>query len=253
MTSIKHQSTLAIVTGASRGIGKAIAHEFLQRGINVLGVARSFTATPAATNATFIPCIADITNPDDLQRILEAAQQTGMAVTALVNNAGTLDPIAKISDVDLDAWRQSFEVNVVAVIALTQRFLPMLRASNGRIINISSGAATSAYQGWAAYCASKAALNMVTQSLAMEEPEVVAIAVRPGVVDTDMQTAVRSAGEGAMREDQFAKFQSLYKSGALLRPEVPARAIVRLALEAPQSMSGMFLNWNAPEIEQFIK
>ncbi|KAJ2881141.1 hypothetical protein H4R27_004278 [Coemansia aciculifera] len=246
--------SLAIVTGASRGIGKAIAQEFLHQGINVLGVSRSTPATlESTTDAKFIPCIADVTNPDDLVRILEAAQHTGMSVITLINNAGTLDPISKICDVDLDSWRQSFEVNVVAVVALTQRLLPLLRASKGRVINISSGAAIGAYQGWAAYCASKAALNMVTQSIAMEEPEIVAIALRPGAVDTDMQTVIRSVGQDAMREDQFAKFQSLYSEGTLLQPELPARAVVRLALEAPKSMSGMFVSWNAPEIEQLSK
>ncbi|KAJ2038329.1 hypothetical protein H4S03_002407 [Coemansia sp. S3946] len=154
---------------------------------------------------------------------------------------------------DLDSWRQSFEVNVVAVIALTQRFLPMLRESNGRVINISSGAAINAYQGWSAYCASKAALNMVTQAIAMEEPDVVAIALRPGAVDTDMQKVIRSVGHEAMREDQFAKFQSLYSEGTLLQPELPARVVVRLALEAPKSMSGSFVRWNSPEIEQYFK
>ncbi|KAJ2058063.1 hypothetical protein GGI17_005260 [Coemansia sp. S146] len=252
MSSTKHQS-LAIVTGASRGIGKAIAQEFMQRGISVLGVSRSTSTLESPTDAQFIPCTADVTNPNDLVRILEAAQHTGMPVIALINNAGTLDPISKISDVDLDSWRQSFEVNVVAVVALTQRILPLLRASKGCIINISSGAAIGAYQGWAAYCASKAALNMVTQSMAMEEPEIVAIALRPGAVDTDMQTVIRSVGQDTMREDQFAKFQSLYSEGTLLQPELPARAVVRLALEAPKSMSGMFVSWNSPEIEQFSK
>ncbi|KAJ2732417.1 hypothetical protein IW152_003812 [Coemansia sp. BCRC 34962] len=256
MPSPKHQSAkgvLAIVTGASRGIGRAIAQEFLQQGVSVLGVSRTISDPPKEnTSAEFIPCIADVTNTDDQKRILEAAKSSGLPLIALVNNAGTLDPLAKLSDVDLNDWRHHFEVNVVAVLALTQLALPMLRVSNGRILNISSGAATSAYQGWAAYCASKAALNMVTRSMAIEEPEVVAIALRPGVVDTDMQKVIRSVGKSAMREDQFAKFQSLYEDGELLQPEVPARVVVRLALGAPKSMSGMFVSWNSPEINQFL-
>ncbi|KAJ2330812.1 hypothetical protein GGI00_003534 [Coemansia sp. RSA 2681] len=248
---------LAIVTGASRGLGKAIAQEFLQRGISILGVARSFSdsellalRSSEATAATFTPCLADVTKAGDIARIIEAAKSTRLPLIALVNNAGTLDPISKLADLDADAWRLNFEVNVVAVVALTQRALPMLREARGRVINISSGAATHAYQGWAAYCASKAALNMVTQSMAMEEPEVVAVAVRPGVVDTDMQAVIRSVGQQSMRADQFAKFQTLHDEGALLPPKVPARVIVRLALEAPKSLSGMFVSWDSAEIER---
>ncbi|KAJ2789948.1 hypothetical protein GGI18_002100 [Coemansia linderi] len=247
------KGALAIVTGASRGIGRAIALEFLQQGVSVLGVSRTISDPLEGTSAEFIPCIADVTNTDDQKRITEAAKNSGLPLIALVNNAGTLDPLAKLSDIDLSDWRHHFEVNVVAVLALTQLALPMLRATNGRVINISSGAASSAYQGWAAYCASKAALNMVTKSMAVEEPEVVAIAVRPGVVDTDMQKVIRSVGQSAMRDDQFAKFQSLYDDGQLLKPEVPARVIVRLAMEAPRSMSGMFVSWDSPEIDQYIK
>ncbi|KAJ2399182.1 hypothetical protein GGI10_006455, partial [Coemansia sp. RSA 2530] len=179
MPSPKPQSAkgaLAIVTGASRGIGRAIALAFLQQGVSVLGVSRTISDPLEGTSAEFIPCIADVTNTDDQKRITEAAKNSGLPLIALVNNAGTLDPLAKLSDIDLNDWRHHFEVNVVAVLALTQLALPMLRATNGRVINISSGAASSAYQGWAAYCASKAALNMVTKSMAVEEPEVVAIA-----------------------------------------------------------------------------
>ncbi|KAJ2890402.1 hypothetical protein IWW38_004154, partial [Coemansia aciculifera] len=172
-TADKSSGGLAIVTGASRGIGKAIAHEFLQQGITVLGVARSFAnaseASPAAAN--FIPCAADVTNADDVKRIIATAQDTKLPLLALVNNAGVLDPIAKLGDVEADKWRHNFEVNVVAVLTLTQQALPMLRATGGRVINVSSGAAVHAYQGWSAYCSSKAALNMLTKSMAVEEPD----------------------------------------------------------------------------------
>ncbi|KAJ2744334.1 hypothetical protein GGI20_003061 [Coemansia sp. BCRC 34301] len=242
---------LAIVTGASRGLGKAIAQEFLRQGISVLGVARSFSELPSSKGeAALTPCIADVTKAEDLERIIEECKASKQPLVALVNNAGTVDPIARLSDMDSDAWRLNFEVNVVAVVALTQKALPMLRATEGRVVNVSSGAAVNVHQGWAAYCASKAALNMLTQSIAMEEPDVVAVAVRPGAVDTDMQAVIRSVGQQSMRPDQLEKYQKLHEEGALLDPELPARSIVRLALGAPKSMSGMFVAWDSPEIER---
>lgn len=239
---------IAVVTGASRGLGKAVCQQLLDQDIHVVGVSRS---PSSIQHQLYSHCQADLTCAKDLQLIRQAVINQDGSLVALVNSAGALEPIAKVSDVNMDSWRQLFEINLHSVLSLTQLLLPLLRQGppdqiNGRIINISSGAATHAYQGWSAYCASKAALNMFTQSIAVEEsPQVVSVAVAPGVVDTDMQGTVRTAGQGVMAKKEYSKFIDLHTNSQLLPPEKPARVLAQLALKATADISGQVFKWNA--------
>ncbi|KAJ1820152.1 hypothetical protein LPJ56_003502, partial [Coemansia sp. RSA 2599] len=250
-------SRIAVVTGASRGIGLAVSEILVKHGVTVIGVARNkqnlesaqHSMAELSASAKFIPCVADVTSKQGLDDILASVdheqQQTGGHLAALVNNAGVLEPISKLADVDLDELRKHLETNVVSIVALAQKLLPRLRQSGGRIVNVSSGAAVGAYQGWGAYCMGKAALNMLTQVLAAEEPEIVAVALRPGVVATDMQAFIRSEGAAAMSPEQHKKFHALHSSGSLLPPEKPALAIAKLAVSAQKKHSGMFYSWDS--------
>jgi len=124
---------------------------------------------------------------------------------SIVLNAGTLDPVSRLDQASASAWMECFNINLFSNVSLVTRSLsyntdlqqikeslPHLRASKGSVILISSGAATNAYSGWSAYSASKAALNSLAKSLAVEEPDITALAVRPGVVDTEMQNEIRT-------------------------------------------------------------
>ncbi|KAJ1875241.1 hypothetical protein H4R99_000821 [Coemansia sp. RSA 1722] len=250
---------IAVVTGASRGIGLAVSEILIKHGVTVIGVARNRQALESAqqstselnANAYFIPCAADISSSQGLEDIVASVhhqQHTGKQLVALINNAGVLEPLSKLSDVNIDHLRSHLETNLVSVVALTQKLLPLLRMANGRIVNVSSGASVGAYQGWGAYCMGKAALNMLTQVLAVEEPEIVAVALRPGVVATDMQALIRNEGAAAMLPEQHKKFNHLHMSDSLLPPERPALAIAKLAVSAQKKHSGMFYSWDSPEI-----
>lgn len=113
---------------------------------------------------------------------------------------------------------------------MVQAALPALRTSHGRIVITSSGAATGAYQGWAAYGSGKAVLNHLAATLAVEEPDVTTVSVRPGVVDTEMQRAIREEHNKAMSASDQEKFQGLHKQGKLVRPEQPGGVIANLAV-----------------------
>ncbi len=113
--------------------------------------------------------------------------------------------------------------------------------SQGKIILTSSGAATYAYTAWGAYGASKAALNHLALTLAVEEPEVTTIAIRPGVVDTEMQRELREIHHTTMDKEDVAKFASLKSDGKLLRPDQPGHVIAKLVLDAPKALNGKFL------------
>ncbi|KAJ2849352.1 hypothetical protein IWW36_002689 [Coemansia brasiliensis] len=250
---------IAIVTGASRGLGYAITVELLRRRVSVIGVARSGdklremmgpVMSESRGHAQFFPCEADVATDQGIAAISACLSRSGQVLIALINNAGVIDPIAPIATASMDKWRDHFDVNLFAVVQLTQQLLPILRMTKGRVINISSGAATHPYQGWSAYCASKAAINMFTESLAIEEPEVTTMAVRPGVVDTEMQDFIREKGEDHMHKEDYEKFVKLHRDGELLAPEKPARVIARLALEAPRELSGKFFSWDSPETDR---
>ena len=115
-----------------------------------------------------------------------------------------------------------------------------MRSAKGRIILTSSGAAVGAYATWGAYGASKAVLNHLAMTLAVEEPDVTTVSIRPGVVDTEMQREIRELHNQAMDAKDAAKFAGLKTNGGLLKPEQPGNVIARLVLSAPIALSGGF-------------
>ena len=183
-----------LVTGAGRGLGLALARALLSSGWRVVVDARRAGHLAAALpGAVVVP--GDVTDP--AHRDALAAAVSGLAAAneqrldLLVNNASDLgpSPLPRLADVPLAAVRRVHETNVVAPLALTPVFLPLLRASHGTVLNISSDAAVEAYAGWGAYGSSKAALDQLTAVLAAEEPGLAVYSVDPG----DMRTEIHQA------------------------------------------------------------
>ncbi|QDU67873.1 SDR family NAD(P)-dependent oxidoreductase [Engelhardtia mirabilis] len=231
----------AIVTGTSRGLGLAVAGELLSRGWTVLGVARSAAPSQLAGAEGYSHAAVDLADSAAVEAVLgpvtESSSLAGHGRIALVNNAGLLD-IAPIHKLDLAATGRSLAVNAAVPAWLAGRVLAGAATSaRVRIVDVSSGAATSAYPGWGAYCASKAALRMFGQVLALEHEEldehrgldVGLVSYSPGVVDTTMQGQIRTAA----LEDfpRRARFEALHADGELVDAALPAREIAEL-LEA---------------------
>ncbi|KAF2814405.1 NAD(P)-binding protein [Mytilinidion resinicola] len=245
---------VVILTGASRGIGLAIAHFLLKQKCNLVVVARSKEPLEALRKEypDQVQVLAgDLSDFSLGHQAVELATSTWSEVDALILNHGVLDPVKRVSDTDAEEWRSSFDVNVFSVVALVKAALPALRATHGRIIFTSSGAAVSSYSTWGAYGASKAVLNHMASTLATEEPKVTTLSVRPGTVDTEMQREIRELHHRAMDKKDAEKFASLHSSGTLLKPEQPGHVIARLALDAPNDLSGKFLNWNDKDLAKF--
>jgi len=183
----------AIITGASRGLGRALAAGLVREGFDLVIDARDAAALDAAAGALRagggrVTAIAgDVTDPAHRAALLAAAQAAGR-LDLLINNAGTLgaSPLPALADYPPDELRAAFEVNVVAPIALTQLALPLLRASGGAVLNITSDAAVEAYAGWGGYGAAKAALEQASSVLAAEEPVLRVWWADPGDLRTDM-------------------------------------------------------------------
>jgi NAD(P)-dependent dehydrogenase (short-subunit alcohol dehydrogenase family) len=192
----------ALITGASRGLGRALAAGLAREGFDLIIDARDAAALDAAAGAlrpagpaaqrpgsravTAIP--GDVTDPLHRSALVDAA---GGRLDLLVNNAGTLgaSPLPALADYPVAELRAAFEANVIAPIALTQLALPLLRASGGAVLNITSDAAVEAYAGWGGYGAAKAALEQASNVLAAEELAVRVWWADPGDLRTDMHQA----------------------------------------------------------------
>jgi NAD(P)-dependent dehydrogenase (short-subunit alcohol dehydrogenase family) len=185
------ENRTALITGASRGLGRALAAGLARAGFDLIIDARDAAALDAAAGAlrasgasvTAIP--GDVTDPGHRAALVAAARGR---LDLLVNNAGTLgaSPLPALADYPPDELRAAFEVNVIAPVALTQLALPLLRASGGAVLNITSDAAVEAYAGWGGYGAAKAALEQASNVLAAEEPTLRVWWADPGDLRTDM-------------------------------------------------------------------
>jgi NAD(P)-dependent dehydrogenase (short-subunit alcohol dehydrogenase family) len=252
--SVMDNSPVVIVTGASRGLGAAVAGWLAKVGTGITLVARSEGAlNKVAENighrgGEVLACDADISDYDGCRRVVERTLERFGRIDSLVNNAGLVQPIAAIADSDPAEWRYNIDVNLVGPFNLIRAAISHLRKQNGRVVNVSSGAANLALENLSAYCTGKAALNHFTRVLAAEESALTALTVRPGVVDTDMQTDIRRAGPGVMPAEQLAYYQQLKDHGQLEPPEIPARSIAWLALHATRPFSGQFLDYDDPHI-----
>jgi NAD(P)-dependent dehydrogenase (short-subunit alcohol dehydrogenase family) len=188
---------VAIITGASKGLGRALGAALAERGWDLVLDARTSGALKEAaaelsaygTRVEALP--GDVTDAGHRAGLLAAARGLGGA-DLLVNNASALgaEPLVRLEGLALDGLRRALEVNVVAALGLVQEALPLLRASGaGSVINVSSDAAAEAYETWGGYGASKAALDQLSAVLAEEEPGIRVWAVDPGDMGTDLYAA----------------------------------------------------------------
>nr|WP_255643355.1 SDR family oxidoreductase [Actinoplanes polyasparticus] len=184
----------AVITGASQGLGAALARTLAGAGWALVIDARTgkdleVVAAELGRVTTVVAIAGDVVDDDHRAELAEAASKLGGA-DLLVNNASTLggSPPPPLADFPLPALLETFEVNVLAPIALTQLVLPQLRLSDaGAVLNISSDAAVEAYEGWGGYGAAKAALDHASAVLAKEEPELRVWSVDPGDLRTRLQ------------------------------------------------------------------
>jgi NAD(P)-dependent dehydrogenase (short-subunit alcohol dehydrogenase family) len=183
---------VAVITGASQGLGLALARGLAERGWSLVIDARTPDRLAAADYelsklTTVIALAGDVTDDDHRADLAEAASNLGGA-SLLVNNASALggSPMPALAAFPLPDLLATFEVNVLAPVALAQLLLPQLRQHGGEIVNVSSDAAVEPYAGWGGYGASKAALDHASAILGLEEPKVRVWAVDPGDLRTQM-------------------------------------------------------------------
>jgi len=194
---------VCLVTGASRGIGAATARHLASLGATVVLAARTVDAVRTiageiqAAGGTAEAVACDVASYGDVERAVTLCRERFRRIDILVNNAGLIDPIARLDESDPQAWGQVIDVNVKGVYHGLRAALPhMVAAGGGTVINISSGAATSALEGWSHYCSSKAAVLSLTACAHKEfaDKGIRVIGMSPGTVATDMQVKIKASG-----------------------------------------------------------
>ncbi|MEU8317667.1 SDR family oxidoreductase [Nonomuraea sp. NPDC048881] len=207
----------ALVTGASRGVGEAVAralgptHHVILGGRDESALARLAAELPDARPW-----------PVELTRLTEADVDGVERLDVLVHSAG-IALLGRIADQPAGNWRTTMELNVVAVAELTRLLLPALRRARGHVVCVNSGAGQRANPEWASYAASKFALRAFADALRLEEPELRVTTVYPGRVATDMQRGVRAQEGGAYEPDKY------------LTPESVARAVLATINAGPDA------------------
>lgn len=240
---------VAIVTGASRGIGEATARRLAAFGVKVVLAARSFERCEAiaaeigAADGEAIAVACDVSDYAAVSKLVEQSRQSFGATSILINNAGVIEPIGSILDSAPEDWASSISINLLGSYHLIRASLHDLLQTKGVVVNISSGAAHTALEGWSAYCSAKAGLAMLTKATALEYADqgLRVIGFGPGTVDTEMQVRIRASGINPVsqmtREDHASA-------------EVPAQVIAYLCSSAAADLSGHELSIRDPLLQQ---
>jgi NAD(P)-dependent dehydrogenase (short-subunit alcohol dehydrogenase family) len=209
---------VAVITGASRGLGAGLAERFASYGVELGLCARREPQAPSGVRT--LTGAVDVTDPLRLEQFANAVIQRLGPIDLWVNNAGVLDPVGPQRDLDPAEVDRALAVNIGGVVNGTRVFTTLARMFPDRpgvLVNVSSGAATSIYEGWSIYGATKAAVDQFTRITAAEEPGLLCYAVSPGLVDTEMQAKIRATSK--KKFPAVARFQTAHDLGAWNSPD----------------------------------
>ena len=239
----------AIVTGASRGIGRAISLAFAREGARLFLAARTepeLIETASAcqeAGGTAKVVVTDVSNPGQVQHLVEKAIQEAGGVDVLVNSAGIYGPIGPTAEIDISLWIRAAEVNLFGPFYLCRGLIPhFIERKQGKIILLGGGGATAPLPNFSSYAATKAGVVRLAETLAEELKSfnIQVNVIAPGLVDTHLQDEVLTAGRraGAL----FDKIRQARETGAgVVSPEVAAGLAVFLASPASGKLTGKLI------------
>lgn len=225
-----------VITGASRGLGEGMAAYFHAQGHKLGLCARH---RPSLTGAKICSCALDISDAVAVAQFADEVTATLGEIDLWINNAGLIEPIQPLTQIDTAAFERIFQVNVMGVLHASRAYLARRQQTDGVLINISSGAAQRGYAGWGAYCASKAAVDRLSEALAAEQSKVRVYAVAPGVIDTDMQGAIRRCDATDFPNVEY--FRQLKRDEAFNSPQWVAKSLWDIAFGAQASSQSVVL------------
>jgi len=243
---MRSENMVIVITGASGGLGSALAMEAGNKKMKVVLMARSreklerLAGEIKKGGGQALVLTTDITNPESVRTSFMAADNKWGRVDVLFNAAGVVEPLKRIEDVMDSEFINSLSVNLLGMyVATREAFRRMKKQTDGgTVINITSGAAIRPYVGWGMYGSQKAAMDMFTRvaSLEYDNKSIRIAAISPGPFESGMQEKVRSTS----KEDFPAKdkFVNLHESGKLLKPEIIAPIILEIGLSDWPELSG---------------
>ncbi len=229
---------VALVTGASRGLGEGAARALAAAGAAVMLVARDGVATAgvareiAAKGGRADALACDVSDFVAVEKVVAETKARLGGIDMLINNAGVIEPIAEVATSDPAAWARNISINLVGAYHAVRAVLPdMLVRGGGSIVNVSSGAAYRPLEGWSAYCVGKAGLAMLTRSIELETAGkgIRVFGFSPGTIDTDMQVKIRASGMNMI---------SRIPRGDLSPVEHAVRGLVHLCTRASDDLVG---------------
>lgn len=225
-------STIVHITGTSSGLGKGLAEFYsAQENTKVHGYSRR--PGPSLPNYTHHQVdLAEAGSEESLSLSEECDREI------LINNAGWIGPVNAIGSLDSTSISRIFEINVSAVAKWTNVFVRDSKATDKVVISISSGAAKSVIPSWSAYCASKAAIDQMTEVWNADVKDVHFLSIAPGVVDTEMQADIRSTAEDAFPAKE--RFVQMHESGELKSPAEVAKIIGMFGMRPDKAPSNVF-------------
>jgi NAD(P)-dependent dehydrogenase (short-subunit alcohol dehydrogenase family) len=234
-----------LITGAGRGIGAAAAAAFAAGGAHVVLLARDGSAVNALAASIGPPARSFACDVADLGALSAVVAEVGR-VDVLINNAAILGPMAPMTEADPAAWAETIRINLTGAFNAIRAVLPgMVAQGGGTVLTLSSGAAHHAIEGWSAYCASKAGVAMLTESLHLEygSKGIRAMGLSPGTVATDMQRAIRASGVGPISRLDWS---------AHIPPEWPARTLVWMCSPDADEFAGQEISLRQEAIRRRV-
>ena len=222
---MKLKGRIALITGASQGLGAEIARHYVTNGASVMLCARSTDKLAAgqqslapllAPDARIVTIVGDVGEPKDVDLIFENLRAEFPRLDILVNNAGIYGPMGNIEDVDWDEWVDAIRINLLGLVYASRAAMPMFRSQRyGKIINISGGGATNPMPSITAYAASKAAVVRFTESLALEcrDDHIDVNAIAPGALVTRMMEQLLEAGPEKVGKQFFDRMKKIAEEG----------------------------------------
>lgn len=247
--AMKLNDKVAIITGASRGIGRAIALAFAREGADVVVVSRKLseveeTATQVRTlGRRALALRVDVSLMEDVESMVKSTLQEFGRIDVLVNNAGILGPVGPLVENDANHWVGTIRVNLIGTFLCCKAVLHiMIKQGGGKIINLSGGGAAYPHPRFSAYATSKAAVVRLTETLAEELKEfnIQVNAIAPGALNTRLQEEILAAGEVA-GEKALAEAKKVKETGGTPL-DVPAALAVFLASDESDGLTGKLIS-----------